>query len=269
MQVNRYNFLRWFNDQVDPNLPELPYAYHRDKGACGYMPIAPPAEAMNFYINSPVGFDYEDFPNLRLGMYRADGTLVAPSLGPLQQLELGDGTYHIYCSLVVPAAEYGIHYFRIYRNSTGEELLRSSYVLVRTDMEDLYGSTIYCRFRHDRFFYNTYYAELPGFYQQFRLNLSVADEQVESEEEVYREVSTGKTRTLNSYESKAVKIESYYFDQSAHEATALMFRHSYVELNSRQYSLKSAYKYTPNPMSKYTKGEAEIYDLSFASVNRC
>gem|GEM_PF-5623069 len=114
MQVNRYNFLRWFNDQVDPNLPELPYAYHRDKGACGYMPIAPPAEAMNFYINSPVGFDYEDFPNLRLGMYRADGTLVAPSLGPLQQLELGDGTYHIYCSLVVPAAEYGIHYFRIY-----------------------------------------------------------------------------------------------------------------------------------------------------------
>lgn len=269
MQVNRYNFLRWFDNQVDPRLPEVPWGYHRDRGACGYMPIALPTEAMSFYINADTPFDFGDFPNLRLGMHRADGEEIANSLGPLQQVIFGDGRYHIFCSLVIPAAQDGAHYFRIYRNADGQELLRSSHVLVRNDIDELYRTTAYCRFRHDRFFYNIQYADLPGFYQQFRLNMSVVDSQIESEDEVYREAHTGKTRTYESYESKAVKLESYYFDPQAHEAAALMLKHSYLELNSRTYSRKSAYKYTPHPTSQLSKGEAEVYDLDFASVNRC
>jgi hypothetical protein len=271
LKITTANFLHWYDSQVDPGLPELPVAYLRDRNACGHMAIALPTEAMSFYINTPSGVTLDNFDNLRLGMYRADGTEVAPALGPLQKLDLEDGGYHIYCTLVIPLAAYGVHYFKIYYNSTGEEVYRSGYVLVRTDTQTLYDTTIYARFRHDRFYYNVEYGLLPGFYQQFRLGLSVIDEQVEEANgiEQYNEITTGKSRIYNSFEQKSVKLESYYFDRAANEAAALLFKHDFVELNGNRYRLKESYKATFNPLSKLYKGEVTVLDDTFSSVNRC
>jgi hypothetical protein len=264
------NFLNWYDTFVDPSLPELPVAYLRDPGACGYMPIALPTESNSFYINSKSGFDFPDFDNLRLGMYRADDdSVVSASLGPLQSHPVSDTRYNIFCTVVIPPARFGIHYFTIYRNSTGEELFRSSYVLVRLDVDELYSTTIFARFRHDRYFYDIRYADIPGFYQQFRLNLNVIDEQVEGDIEQYIETTTGKPRIIQSYEQKSVKIESYYFDRSSHIAAAVLFKHSYLEFNGNRFRLKTAYKSTFSPFSKIYKGEAEVFDETFSSINRC
>jgi hypothetical protein len=276
MQLNKYNFLRWFDSTPDTGLPDVPVAYWRDRESCGYMPIGLPTEGMSFYINKTTGLDvtvYNYFSDLRLALVRADnGTIVHNNLGPLQQHFIDAPTnafYNIYCTLVVPTATVGVHYFKIYRNSTGVEVFRSSYILVRTDQTVLLNTTTYARFRHDRLFYFIKYADLPGFHQQFRLDMSQIERQNEGDKEIYREITTGKQRELQNFMSRYVKLETYYFDPAAHEAAAVMFNHSYIELNSKQYQPKNAYKEPSNPLGKVGKGEMELWDVEFSTVNRC
>jgi hypothetical protein len=64
-------------------------------------------------------------------------------------------------------------------------------------------------------------------------------------------------------------METYYFDKEAHEAAAVMVDHSYLELNSKIYVPKNAYKGPSNPLSKVGKGEIELWDQEFSTVNRC
>jgi hypothetical protein len=275
MQITKYNFLRWF-DNTSTALPEVPIAYLRDREQCACVPIGLPSEGMSWYMNTPGGLDIADYPNFsdfRLALVRVDnGAVVHSNLGPLQQDFIDAPTnslFNIYCTLVVPAATFGLHYFRIYRNSDNSVLFTSSYIIVRTNQTELYNTTTYARFRHDRIFYGIPYANLPGFHQQFRLGMSRIDRQYEGDKEVYREVTTGKQRTLQNYLSRYIKIETYYFDSDGHEAAAVMFDHDYVELNGTRYVPKNAYKEPSNPLSKFGKGEIELWDQEFSAVNRC
>lgn len=276
MLLNKYNFLRWYDSAPTTGLPEIPYAYWRDRESCGHMPIGLPTESIAFYMNIPNGLlesTYNYFSDLRIALIRAsDGAVINNNVGPLQKHYIDNPTnlrYNIYATLVVPAAAPGIHYFRIFRNTGGAEVFRSSYILIRTDQDELYNTTSFVRFTHDRFFYHIKYHELTGFYQQFRLGVSVQDEQYEGDKEVYFEITTGKPRTYENLMQKIVTAETYYFDPEAHEAAAVMFQHSFLEINGEKYYPKGTYKRTPYALSKVTKGSMELYSDSFASVNRC
>lgn len=276
MQITKYNFLRWFDNTTSTALPEVPIAYLTDREQCACVPIGLPTESMSWYMNTPNGLDasiYTNFSDLRLALVRLDnGAVVHSNLGPLIQHFIdspANAFYNIYCTLVIPAATFGLHYFRIYRNSDSSVLFTSSYIIVRTDQQVLYNTTSFARFRHDRYFYGIKYADLPGFYQQFRLGLSRIDRQYEGDKEIYREVTTGKQRTLQNNLSRYIKLETYYFDSDGHEAAAVMFDHDYVELNSTRYVPKNAYKEPSNSRSKFGKGEIEMWDQEFSTVNRC
>jgi hypothetical protein len=235
------------------------------------MPIAYPTEAMAFYINTPLGANYGTFSDMRLSMVRADnGAVVSANIATLSQHMLAGSNYNFYATIVIPAgATTGIHYFRIYKASDGSEVLRSNYVLVRTDKTNLDNQSIFCRFRHDRFHYNIKYHELIGFYQQFRIPMSIIEEQYESEVEAYKEVTTGKPRILNSYDERFYKLEGYYLDPAAHEAAFIMTKHDYLEMNGLRYRYKAGYKILTDNRSKVNKAEFEVYSESFANVNRC
>lgn len=273
MQINDWNFLRWFDAVVDTAQPLLPYAYWKDKEHCGYMPVGYPTEALSFYINTLSGISTATFSDFRLGLVNAStGTLAASNIATLNQHFVNAPTntlYNIYSAVVIPTLPNGVYYFKIYRNSNATEVLRSSYVLVRNDKTALDTSTIYCKFRHDRYFYGIKYHELPSFYQQFRLNISVLEEDYDTDEEQYKEVTTGINRSFNSYMSKFYKMEAYYFDPAARDATAIMLKHSYLELNGREYTLKSGFKPVPNQRTKLNKGEFEVWDKAFSSANLC
>lgn len=276
MLLNKYNFLRWYDAAPTTGLPEVPYAYWRDRESCGYMPIGLPTESLAFYMNIPNGLlesTYNYFADLRIALIRAsDGAVINNNVGPLQKHYTDNPTnlrFNIYATLVIPTAGTGIHYFRIFRNTGGTEVFRSSYILIRNDQTELYNTTSFVRFNHDRFFYNIKYHELSGFYQQFRLGISVIDEQNEGDKEVYKEVTTGKPRTFQNYMDKIVKVETYHFDRDAHDAAGIMFDHSFIEINGRRYYPKGTYKRVPDSKSKQHKGEMELYDDEFASVNRC
>jgi hypothetical protein len=271
MQVNHNNFLRWTDSTPSTDQPELPYAYVRDSGNAGFMPVFYPTEAVSFYINSETGAtDYATFGDLKLQLVRAkDNTVAADSIGTLNQHTISGSDYNIYSTFVVPSAEDGIYYLQILRTASGVPLLTSSYVQVINNKTYLDETTVYVRFQHDRYFYGVKYHELTGFYQQFRLFMNVIEEQPESERELYKEVTTGKTRTFQSYLSWMVRLETYYLDRRAHKAAAVLFEHSYVEINGKQYVAKNTYKITPNPLSVYTKGEVELLDQEFEAIMRC
>lgn len=278
MIVNKYNFLRWDDLAPSTEQPAMPTPYRRDRGGCPYMPIGYPTESLSFYINTVNGFDSSSFSGtafsgLRLDLIDARTNLpVATGIGVLQQHFLDAPTnskYNIYSTVVLPAAATGVYYFRIVRVAAGVPALQSNFVLVRNDKANLDLETAYVRFRHDRFFYNVGYQDLPGFYQQFRIHLNIIERQLDSDKEIYKEVTTGKHRVSENYLERYYRIETYYFDDAAHEAAGVMVEHDFLEINGRPYKVRATYKENSNQLSVYSKGEFEIWDESFASVNRC
>lgn len=272
MQVNKVNFLRWDNELPSTDQPDIPYAYWQDRGHCGYMPIGYPTEAISFYINTVAGLNYPNFSDLRLDLANVGAGITANfNVAPLQQhfIDNTNTKYNIYATVVMPQVPDGIYRFVIYRQSDGFKLMTSSYIWVRNNKAELDEQTVYCRFRHDRHFFGIKYHELTGFYQQFRLNISLLEEQVEVDKETYTEQSTGLRRTSHGDLAKWRKVETYYFDPPAHDAAAAMFEHRYLELNGAQYTVKSSYKRDPPSRSKLTKGEAELWDNSFSALLHC
>lgn len=275
MQVNKVNFIRWSDILLDPSLPDAPYAYWMQRGQCDFRPILKAGEATSFYINTAFGLTYPNFQDLRLQLITADGVLIADDIAPLIQHLLPesiveDPRYNIFSEFITPQGiEYGNHRLRIIRGGTGEVILTSNLLMARTDDARLLETTTYWRFRHDRFFYNIRYHDIPAFYQQFRLGISLVEEQVEGENEVYKEATTGRANLYESVEDKMRKFESYYFDNAAHDAAAIMIKHKFLECNGDLYGFKSGYKRAPDPRKKLTKGEFELYDQSFASINKC
>jgi hypothetical protein len=147
--------------------------------------------------------------------------------------------------------------------------MRSSTFIVRKDVEQLMATTSYVKFRHDRYLFDVRYGTLPAFHQQFRLGISMIEQPGETDKEIYFTRSTGKPRTSLAQFNRLARVETYYFDEQDHEAALAMFEHDHLELNNRRYTSKSVYKYAPNPLSKRSKGEIELYDHSFSSLNRC
>lgn len=274
MQVNKVNFLRWNDALLDPGLPDVPYAYWRDRNRCDMRPIFLPGEACAFYINSDTGFIYENFQDLRLQLINMNNTIVSDGFAQLNQHFLpefaDESRYNIWSDFIIPfIASEGNHRLRIIRGSDGTVLLTSNIVNVRKDQQRLYETTTFCRFRHDRFFYNIRYHDIPAFYQKFRLGISRVDEQNGGTDETYTRVTTGRHLLLESVEDKEVKFETYYFDNQAHDAAATMIRHSFLELNGDIYSFKEQYRRQPTLMTKVSKGEFTLFDEAFAAINRC
>jgi hypothetical protein len=278
--INQNNFLRWDDQNTSTAQPALPRPYRRDRGGCPYMPVAYPTEIMSFYINNPSGFlagtafSGAAFSDLRLDIVNASSNAIIASIGgtPLHQVFLDaptNTTYQIWGSFTIPTLVNGMYYLQVTRIAAGIPVLKSNYIYVRNDKAVLDRETTYIKFRHDRQFYGVRYQDIPGFYQQFRIHLNVLEKQIETDKEIYREVTTGRVRTSENYISRFYRMESYYFDDDAHDACGAFFEHSYKEINGKLYSIKSTYKENPNQLSVYSKGEAECYDDAYSSVNRC
>lgn len=259
MQINDNNFLIW-DDTVGTDAPPVPHAYRVDDKGYGYMPVLYPGDTLSFYINfnSPSAL-----AGGTLSLVRArDGQTTA--LGSVSAVAVTGGN-HLYASFVVPAS---VANGEVYYLQCGT-LRTVTYLLGMTKKEDIERTTTVVRFRHDRQFYNTWYHLVPSFYQQFRLHISVSEENPEGEREDYREVTTGAVRTFESYLDWVVKVETYYFDDRAHRAAAALFEHKELELAGRAYVRKSTYKRDNAPRTAYNKGEVELYEGAYSSINRC
>jgi len=275
VQINKYNFLRWFTLADSILQPAIPWLYWKDRDRLS-CPIAYPSEAMSFYINTidSAGLDYPGFANLKIRLINAKtGAVTNGDIGTLerQYLDPPDNTiYNPFSTFDFPAAADGFYYLQIYDTVEADVILNSSLIHVMNDKQALDLCSCYFRFRNDRFYYGINYADIPDFFQQFRLLSGITESVMEGDTEQYKEVTTGKTRILEDYVNNVVKLETYWFDQEQHLAAGLMFNHSYVEINGSEYRRKATYKQqSGGSQSAVSKGEIELLDMDFASANRC
>lgn len=270
-QINHYNLLRWSDSNIVATQPPIPWLYTRDLDRIGF-PLAYPTEAMAFVINGEQPATHPDFASLRLRMVDpATGNMII-NIGTLERVFLDAPTnseYQIFCTFDIPAAKDGVYQLQVHEDG-GDIIYTSSYIMVINDKDLLDAKSVYFRFRNDRYFYRTEWGYLPGdFYQQFRLAAGTTEDQLEAETELYKEVTTGRSRKLQNVLNKLLKVETYFADPDMRTAISLLFEHGYLELNGKEYVAKGPFKATGEPLSKVQKGEVELYDQSFASANRC
>ena len=147
--------------------------------------------------------------------------------------------------------------------------MTSSLLFFVNDANWVNEHTVYCRFKHDRYFYGIKYHEIGGFFNQFRLIMGIISMQPKTDKQVYKEAHTGISRTYNSFIDKVLKIETYYFTPEQHTAAFIMTEMDYVEFNGIRYRLESSYKILEDSLNKTTKGEVEFTEEAFSSANRC
>lgn len=273
--VNPYNFLRWNDLDLGPadSTSDIGNAYLRDAARCDYRPVVKHGEPMRFYINAELGTPWIVDSDFKLRLVNArTGAVVNSNLAVVNKNNFtntaGVASFNFYSEVTITdAVAEGDYYFEIY--GAIRPWLRSNAIQVVSVSNAILVTTNLVTFRNDTYFYGIRYNDLSTFTHQYRLHLNLIEAQEESSIEVYAEVTTGKRRTYNNKLDLVKTVEAYYFDQAAHQAAIVMFAHSSLVINGRTYIKKDAYKESPNPLYKHTKGSINLYDQGFASVNRC
>ena len=221
------------------------------------LPFYVPTEAYSFYINFENPINDPDFDDFRLDIYQ--GAIEKDTNTGTLQKQLIDGDfYNIYCDFFFPALPNGQYQFVIKDTNTGLEKARSNYFIVQNTNYDLISQRL--EYSSELNTSNFYYETLPAYTNKFRLALSKIDYQFPSEKKQYRNITNKQLRTITSFRDKTVKIESYYFDESGHEAMSSVIDHSRIIIGGSQYYPKSGYSVSTNPITELVKGEFEAYE---------
>jgi hypothetical protein len=251
-ELNKYNFIRWYNacDDVDPLT--LPRFYVKDNAYS--TPILKVGEATYFYLNFNVAVDY-DFDVFLM----KDNVKVGSALCTLTQLIIGTNIYEYYGNFTTPDVPDGFYRLGLY---SGSNLMALSNVV---EVIDNPINSVYVKFRHVKDTYGFNYSLLStDWYQQFRLRITKADIQVQDNHDQYRSVTTNKLRNYDAKVDRYVKFETYFFDEGMHEAAEVMVSHDVIYINSKKYTFKEAYKRTVDASSKVSKGEFELWEDQFS-----
>lgn len=197
-----------------------------------FTPVYMPGETYSFYFNYD-GYltDSTVVPFCQLWLIDGDGNQVAMVADVLDKVYIaGAAAFHIWKVFVFPNVKDGEYYFQIYDTISGLEKARSN-IILSNNSPDFMTCTV--KFRHNDVLFNTYYQNLPDFYQMFRLPLNqISPIQPTSTRENYRESSNGRDlRTSKSFLDMKIILESYWFDDETHQAIACMLEHREVYIN--------------------------------------
>jgi hypothetical protein len=274
-QVNKDNFLTWDDAAPVVGLPAVPWQYHRYREQVGSVPVAVPTEAIGFYVNNLAGIFDETVSVGSLSLDVINATTGATAAAGIEDLErhvvsgdpLAAHRWNPWAIAVWPSLAPG--YYRLVIKQGSTVLLTSSLVLAMNDQKWIDEHTVYCRFKHDRYFYGIKYHEIGGYYNQFRLIMGITSMQPKTEKQVYKEAHTGTSRTYNAFLDKVVKLETYYLTPEQHTAAFIMTEMDFVEFNGVRYRLETAYKIVDDALNKVSKGEVEFTEEAFSTANRC
>ncbi|OOG19128.1 hypothetical protein BWD42_04040 [Sphingobacterium sp. CZ-UAM] len=265
MEINNNNFLRWAEYPYVKDTKFVPCPYPTEKNNLPYMPVLVPGEVTAFYVNVANGVEYTK--GFKLNLITPDGTIILESIAAVLLDSIEEDRFNFVCYLTCPNTTVGVYRLQI-KNSDNTLDLRSNMVRVMTSgFED---NTTIVRYRNNgRNLFGFNWVVLKNFYQQYRLHIFRIDQQPEYNIEQYRSSTTGKLRNLNGTMDRFVKFQSYYFDKGAHEACEALLFHSEIWINGKLYTFKTGYSSEPLIASKRSKGEFELWDEGFSSLNYC
>lgn len=247
---------------------ELLNPYLRQKKC--YYPVFAIGEEVSFYINfnQPMNVDASE---LRLCLFK-DNAIVEDNIGVINSQLVGEDSesgyelFNYYSKFICPEVEPGIYEMIIYNYVTNKTLLVSNRIeimnqddadLVTQQVEYSNVSSIY-NFRYD-----------SGFTNKLRLHIFEEDRQYDTQVRQYRPVTTGKVRNIRTTSDRILTLETYYFDEEAHEAAAAMFIHSDIYISGIKIEPRVGYKINGRDRMRNTnKGQIEVYDVNYSMINK-
>ncbi len=177
-----------------------------------------------------------------------------------------DGTPKYYIDFEFPLLTRGYNYrYAIVSNDTNTVLYTSNPFRVEPARDRNCYPLVSYRSACDNFGYP--YECITDKSNQMRLDFNVIDQQPDIELKQYVEQSTGKQRNQKSTTSKVVKIETFFFDKGANDAMFAFSIQEDILLNNRAYEVKSAHALIYNKLSRKWKGEIELLDQEYSTVN--
>lgn len=235
-----------------------------------YYPVFAIGEEVSFYINfnQPSTVDASQ---LRLCLYK-DDTIISDNIGVINSDLVGEDSitgyelYNYYAKFICPEVTPGIYEMIIYNYVTNKTLLVSNSIEIMQP-EQANEVTQQIEYSNVSKIYNFMYDS--GFTNKFRLHIFEEDRQYETEVKQYRPVTTGKIRNIRTTSDRILTLETYYFDEEAHEAAAAMFIHSDIFISGIKVEPRTAYKITPRDrIRNVNKGQIEVVDVNYSMINK-
>lgn len=139
-------------------------------------------------------------------------------------------------------------------------------------MPEDYENSVRVEFSSNRgvFHYFPYADREHGQTQKFEFMGSMSSFDYSEDREVYKEVTTGRSRTVNNTLKRTYLLETYYQDFFAHEALAFIFFHESLNLNGKDYVVLEGYEANSEKLMDLTSGQIKLEDTGFGlKTNRC
>lgn len=258
---NRGNFLRWYDSAGESTWNR----YTMEDDCHTGTPVMIPEENYKFYANTP---DRVALPNNSATgdnylKSKAGATIATNPMTILEySLDGPAGGAHSYGTITIPTGTAnGLYYLQV-----GTWVSNVFEVCNSTDR------TLLISFGNKSTIANVYYEyQLDDFRQRFRVRGYIKDRQPFIKGSEREEITTGLTRNYKQHLKGFRTIVFENFNDDAHEAAAIMFVHSKLEINGLtvQPKLDGAYKPITNELEPYSDGEFQVWDDAFGVLNVC
>lgn len=217
-----------------------------------------------FYANTSDLLNDVDFDNWVLGMYNQQHIQVQ-NFGGLVKDIITPAEFRFYKSFTIDSSmNTGLYYFVVYNSVTEQiKFISNSFELIEESMIENYT---YLQYRNSTNQFNYNYESIP-MYNAFFLELDVVEEQSEVSLTQVAEKTTGKIRNQKSQIKKVLTIESYYFDDGAHDSMLALSIHDDIFMNGKVVEVKEGYKIDSNKINSLQKGSILVYEQEVSTIN--
>ena len=236
-----------------------------------YRPVLTECDGTNFFINSENGISAATLGTLRLDVVDRFWNTIQTDVNPVQQFATGvDDEVKLYSEGVTLTGlkDCGFYMLVITDTTAGEAVYVGNEFVFFEDNNDINKLTSYLEYRNSEDIDFFEYEGLPNYENKIRLHLYRISQQRGADTEQYQEETTGKTRNLRSTPQKTYTIETYFFDDAAHDATGRMLEHDGIVLNRLAYTKRSSLEVEFNADTRTHKGTFDLFLDRFASVNK-
>lgn len=287
---NNFNFVRWhessnfhisdsklgsrnesqtfsaITDSVDSYLEcsiidILPNNYERGVNP-NYQPPFISGDEISFVLNFHPNFFKFGVESLSIAVINRRGEVVADNIA-IESIYCNDARLY-WVEFEFPQIKNTTDYrFAIYNNENGIVYYLSNPFRVESEKRR-YPKL---RYRNSCSSYGYAYSCLLGIYTEIRVDLNVIEQQPEIEIKQYREHSSGYLRNQKTQTAKVLKLESFMFDNESSDAMLALCTHDDITLNDKTLEIKSSYKIAYNKLNKKWKGEIEVYDQGYSTIN--
>ena len=257
MQINRANFLTWYNNASDTYNP-LPIP---NSNICNYPSIAwIIGENMSFIINKTVSISLGN-PYV-LTLCETNRTDI-DDIGECETIASIDSAYLVYGSFDCPDVPVGDYILKV---SNGTNTYYSNVISIFGDEALLNTAKFKFRHKFDKNKVEYTNGDLSTFYQEFRLFCSFGEFNLQSSKEIINDIDSAIPREYNASVSMGYKCSVFSLDADRHLAIQDMITCSHLEINGRRYQSDGSYTPTKIGKSGLSNGTFNVqdYELKYA-----